>query len=142
MLTVVIGPPTSGKTTYVAERAQPGDIVVDHDRLAEALGSPHSHNHPPQVHLVALAARRAAITEALARHRAGARVWIIHTHLTTAGVRRYEAAGAQVVAMPYDPVVLHRRINDAGRASELHGVVDRWQPVADPFAYGRTSEQW
>jgi predicted kinase len=34
MLTVVIGPPAGGKSTWVLERAKPGDIVVDFDRLA------------------------------------------------------------------------------------------------------------
>jgi hypothetical protein len=37
MLTVVVGPPAGGKSTWVLERAGPGDIVIDFDRLAVAL---------------------------------------------------------------------------------------------------------
>lgn len=46
-LTVVIGPPAAGKTTYVLAHARPGDIVVDLDRLANALtcGGTDSHRH-------------------------------------------------------------------------------------------------
>ena len=33
----VIGPPCASKTTWVLEHMQPGDIIVDYDRLADAL---------------------------------------------------------------------------------------------------------
>ena len=33
----VIGPPCAGKTTWALEHMQPGDIIVDYDRLADAL---------------------------------------------------------------------------------------------------------
>ena len=36
-VTVVTGPPCSGKTTYVNGHAQPGDLIVDWDVLAVAL---------------------------------------------------------------------------------------------------------
>lgn len=67
MLTVVIGPPAAGKSTWVLERAKPGDIVIDFDRLAVALsatgGDPH--DHPPAVAAVTRAARTAAIEAAI-----------------------------------------------------------------------------
>ncbi len=36
---LVCGPPASGKTTYVAKRAQPGDVVIDLDDILESLGA-------------------------------------------------------------------------------------------------------
>lgn len=33
-LTILCGPPCSGKTTYIAERSKPGDIVIDIDVIA------------------------------------------------------------------------------------------------------------
>ena len=62
---VIYGPPGSGKTTYVAQRRAPHDIVIDLDALAEALGSPDTHNHPNHIRQVAGAARAAAIRKAL-----------------------------------------------------------------------------
>ena len=40
MLTVVTGLPGAGKAAYVAEHKDPGDIVIDFDLIAEAIGSP------------------------------------------------------------------------------------------------------
>lgn len=66
MLTVVIGPPAGGKSTWVRERAKPGDIVIDFDLLACALTGPGGdpHDHTPAVAAVTKAARRAAIDAA------------------------------------------------------------------------------
>ncbi len=63
MLTVVIGPPAGGKSTWVMEQAKAGDIVIDFDRLAVALSGPGAdpHDHPPYLVAVTQAARTAAI---------------------------------------------------------------------------------
>lgn len=37
---VVTGPPCSGKSTYVDEHANRGDLVIDLDRIAYAVGYP------------------------------------------------------------------------------------------------------
>ncbi|MFC3238240.1 HNH endonuclease, partial [Streptomyces nitrosporeus] len=66
VVTLVCGPPCSGKTTYVRDRAQGGDLVVDWDALAQALGSPHPWDHPaPLTPFIAEA--RDAVTARLAR---------------------------------------------------------------------------
>lgn len=54
----VIGPPCSGKSTFVAERRQPGDLVVDWDDLAVALGSPDPHTHAEWLKGIVAEARR------------------------------------------------------------------------------------
>ena len=36
-VTVISGPPCSGKTTYIQDHAEPGDLIVDWDVLAVAL---------------------------------------------------------------------------------------------------------
>lgn len=43
---LVAGPSCAGKTTYIAEQQQPGDIVLDFDAIARELGSPASWLHP------------------------------------------------------------------------------------------------
>ena len=45
-VTIVAGPPCGGKSTYVARRAKPGDVVVDFDMIARRLGSPARWIHP------------------------------------------------------------------------------------------------
>lgn len=44
-VTLVTGPPCSGKSTYAHQRAQPGDLVVCVDSLAQAAGSIAAHGH-------------------------------------------------------------------------------------------------
>jgi 5-methylcytosine-specific restriction protein A len=45
-VTLIIGPPCSGKTTWVQHHAQPGDLIIDWDQLAIQAGSPVPHDHP------------------------------------------------------------------------------------------------
>lgn len=73
-VTLVWGPPCSGKSTYVDDHREPGDVVIDYDRIAQALGSPHSHNHPPTIVGMARTLMRAA-TSAL--DSTSGRVWVV-----------------------------------------------------------------
>ena len=55
MIHVVVGPPASGKSTYVDEHAAENEVKVDFNRIAQAFGSgiPHGSvrrkvgGHPP-----------------------------------------------------------------------------------------------
>jgi predicted kinase len=124
VLTVVTGPPCSGKTTHVRAHAQPGDIVIDYDQMAQALGSPTTHDHPSAVAYVTRAARQAAIRAALGCHRRGARVWIIDTEPSPGRRRQYAEAGAEVVTLLAPAEELHRRAAD--RPQAWHAAIDRW----------------
>ncbi len=44
-VTLVCGPPCGGKTHYVTDHAQPGDLIACIDQLAQQAGSPTAHNH-------------------------------------------------------------------------------------------------
>jgi hypothetical protein len=68
---IVTGPPAAGKTTWVEQHAQPGDITVDYDHIAATLtpGPPREFTQQSShVTAIARATRRAAVDEAL-RHR-------------------------------------------------------------------------
>ncbi len=129
MLTVVTGPPCSGKTTYVREHAEPGDIVIDFDILAEAIGSPDSHSHPDPIRYVTAVMRRSAVTAAVRQHMTrDARVWIVETSLRSRA-HLYEIAKATIVTLGGDPAELHRRAH-AERPRRWHKLIDEWQPHA------------
>jgi hypothetical protein len=131
VLTVVTGPPCSGKSTYAWSRAQPGDIVIDFDRIAQAIGSGDPHDHPNPVRWTAIAMRKAGITAAIEQHRRGATVWIVQTTIAPADMLRYVNVGAEVVALDVDSAELHRRA-DAERPAKWHDLIDRWTPTSIP----------
>lgn len=59
-VTLVYGPPCGGKTTWVAERSRPGDVVLDFDDIARQYGSKRQWRHDPAI---------AAQAESVMRHR-------------------------------------------------------------------------
>lgn len=122
MLTIVTGPPCAGKTTYVSEHAQPGDIIIDFDALAQALGSPPHHYSAAQAAITRYA-RAAAIKIAITWHLRGARVWITECEPSPARWQQYARARAIHVPVAADPGELHRRISE-GRPPAMHAVAD------------------
>ncbi len=78
-VTLVCGPPLSGKSTLVRKRAKRGDLIVDFDALGAAVsGQPH-HQLPHHL-LPYAAAARDAVLERIAERRGGAEppaVWVI-----------------------------------------------------------------
>ena len=96
MVTVVVGPPCAGKSTYVGARMAEGDVAVDYDLLARALGSRRAHEAPRPVADVAFHARAAAVDRVLSR---GYDAWIIHARPSPADVARYRSEGCRLVLL-------------------------------------------
>jgi uncharacterized protein len=125
VLTVVTGPPCSGKSTYVREHAAAGDIVVDFDVIAQALGSPVSHGHGDFHRRVTFAARDAAIRESLALHRRGAVVWVVDSRPSAPRRRQYNVAHARFVNLSATAEELHARAS-ACRPEGWHALIDEF----------------
>lgn len=124
-LFVVIGPPAGGKSTWVREHAQPGDITIDYDALANTL-TPYaegSHEHTPNVKKVTKAARQAAID--IAVKLVDTDVYIIHSTPSAALLQQYTAHGAQIITVdPGQPIVLERAKHE--RPWWMQGAIKRW----------------
>lgn len=124
VITVITGPPCSGKTRHARQHATPGDLVIDFDAIAQALGSTSAHDHPPWLREITAAAWAAAVRRATdyPRHR----TWIIDSRPTPARQQDYARAGAKIVALTADAAELHRRADADGRPAAAHAAIDEF----------------
>lgn len=120
------GPPCAGKSTYVAQQAAPGDLVVDADDLARRLGSPRRWFHddrfrvPAQEHWWSLAA---GVGDDPA-----ARAWVIRCAASAAGRQQLAdlVDATEVVVLLPAPEVLIRRAAARPQRSRTWALIVRW----------------
>lgn len=94
MITVVIGPPCAGKSSYVQQNSTPGDLIIDFDSLATAFGSTSRYDTPLSMRRVVQSARRAAISQVLMG--AVENAWVIDTDPDRGMLAQYRRAGATI----------------------------------------------
>ena len=121
MIRIVMGPPCGGKSTYVSERAEKGDLIIDYDLIAKALGAPISHAADGIIKQAAFDARESAILRALDAPKENS--WIIHTSPTKEHIERYEAVGAEFVELdPGRETCLERAKTDERPQQTFDGI--------------------
>jgi predicted kinase len=130
MITVITGPPCSGKTTYARQHAQPGDVIIDFDVIAKALGSTAYHDHDPRIREITAAAWSAAVDRTLAITRTGITAWIIDARPTPRRRQQYRRARARVATLTATAEELHRRADaDSQDAEFRHRAIDAYTAV-------------
>lgn len=125
-LYVITGPPAAGKTTWVAERAKVGDVVVDMDRIAQALTAEGAdyHRYGRDLRTVAQGARYGAIAAAL-KVSDRIDVYVIETQPSEQALARYLGHGARVVRVDPGRDVVIARCREQ-RSPTVLAAVDRW----------------
>jgi hypothetical protein len=141
-LTVVIGPPASGKSTWVKERARVGDVVIDFDRLACALTADGAdgHNHAGSVLKVAFATWRAAVDAAL-QASAHQKVYLIHSLPAEDVLKKYAGWGAEIVTVDPGREVVESRCRKL-RPARSFDAVARWYKAIEPPENLETTREW
>ena len=124
-VTLVCGPPCGGKNTYVAEHAQPGDLVVDLDALITALGGNGGHDHPAALLPLAFDARDAVMARLWSGRHEVQRAWVISCAPTRRERAPFRMRGARVVMVKADRDVLLKRA-DVERPTGWPSYVDNW----------------
>lgn len=122
-LHVVIGPPCSGKSSYVASHAKAGEVRIDFDLIAQALGSDVPHGSTGGIRSAAFSARQGAIDRCIDD---GIPAWVIHTNPSEEQMARYEDAGAEFIEMDADLETCLQRAEEDGRPPETFAVIREW----------------
>lgn len=133
-VTVVAGPPGAGKSRYVKERAQPGDLILDWDALYVALSGLPEHSRPDEgqgagVTWYATHLFEAAIEKLTTNPEHLNAVWVITSSLE----RRQDLPsrlGARLVVLGSDPQECKQRLRDRGGSEAMFekaaACVDAW----------------
>lgn len=123
-VTVVTGPPAAGKTTHVRQHAQPGDVIIDYDLIANALSGQDAdnHEHPAHIQTVTKAARQAALDAAI---KTSARTWLIHATPSPKQQADYTARGANIITIDPGKDVVMKRIK-AERPERMAKAAGQW----------------
>lgn len=133
MIHVVTGHICSGKSTYVKSQAKRGDVVIDYDRIALALGPEDTpqHDYPEAIRALAAFVRQAAIDDAMSLAKRGrlANVWIIHAYPSDSELMKYRRAGARIIEVECDEKTLIER---AEKQRPLHARIELQRRLATP----------
>lgn len=135
-IVLVAGPPGAGKSTLVRERAGPGDVVVDYDRLAQALGSPVSHGHGN--HDAVMAARNSLLRKLRRGELEAPVAWIVSSNPDAESMFPHHEL---VLVDPGEDEAL-RRCGEAGRPPEWRGLVVDWYRRRRPAEVASASREW
>ena len=136
-VTLVCGPPGAGKTSYVMARAEHGDLILDVDRLFEALSGLPAYDTPDELLPFVMEARNAVLKRLARRHKVR-HAWVV---MCGANVRERQALRdllrAEVVVLEVAADECVRRITaDArrqGRGDMWKGLVEEWWREYGPW---------
>ncbi len=128
-ITVVWGPPASGKSTFVAEHRSDNSLTFDFDKVMQALsGLPPHHKNPSLIGLVLQI--REVLVQALFTSLGVDDVWIITTRVKVGLMDALEGLDVQYHRMDTDKeTCLERVASDPDRADvaeEMCSVIEEW----------------
>ena len=121
-ITVVAGPPCSGKTTYVEQNKGPADLVIDLDALAYALGAPSTHERHPALLPFIFEARDAVLKRMMKPHDIP-HVWVIRTAPKNKERREWWQANVIVIETPKDICLQRAKDN---RPPHFPNLIEDW----------------
>jgi 5-methylcytosine-specific restriction protein A len=122
-VTLVAGPPCSGKNAYVTEHRGPRDLVVDLDALRVALGGGELHDTDGRAWMPFVWAARDAVM-----HRLGERHQLEHAWIIACAPKPWQrttVSGARIVVLDTPADVCHQRAT-AERPDLWHHLIDEW----------------
>lgn len=122
-LVLVCGPPGAGKSTYVADRLSPGDLVWDHDAVFAAISGQPLHSRPPGFQPVLLALR--TTVSSVADTWPGT-VWFILSAPTPGERAQWQDADAQVVVLLTSPDLCAKACRGRPPGVDWDAAITQW----------------
>jgi hypothetical protein len=126
-ITLVYGPPGAGKSTWVQQHAQPGDLIVDYDLIGTALGSPDRATHQ-RMHAAINAARNAVLNQIRKAEHGATAVWIVSTNPNACAMFPHHEA----IYLHPGRDVAYQRAADGGRTDGALALIDGWTEGRSP----------
>jgi hypothetical protein len=120
-IVLVTGPPSAGKTAYVAENAGPDDFVVDYDAIATALGS-DSRATTHGWHEVINAARNTVLEKITAGRIDAPKIWIVSANPSAESLFPFH----EVVRLDPGLPEVRRRAAELGRPESVLAFQSEW----------------
>ena len=137
-INVVLGPPVAGKSEYVKSHAKNGNVIVDYDLIAKAMGSRVAHDSTGSVRIVALESRKTAIERILRGLDDDA--WIIHTNPQSEVMQAYVDAGAKFTMLDPGKNEALRRARAGERPASTIDAIEAWY-ANPPVIPGKSNGQ-
>lgn len=128
---IVYGPPLSGKTTFVKDRSMRGDIIVDMDRLYEAVSMQSAYDKPDNLLANVRAVQSLLIDNIKTRYGKWYNAWIIGGYADKYQREKLcDDLGAELIFMNVSKDECIARLNmDTDRLSvktEWAGYIEKW----------------
>lgn len=133
MLYVITGPPCAGKSTWVRDRAKPGDLVIDLDRIALSLTSEDTPHHQYPAHIRALAIKtRSSLIPAALRVSRQLDVYLVHAKPSNKQLGLYLRHHANIIELTASLDVLLARAAQERPSWVAPMIVDWWKEDEQP----------
>lgn len=130
IVTLICGPPCSGKSRYIREHSQPGDLLIDFDSIMAALSGDEHHQHHEHLRPLAFDARDAILKRLWSGRHEIERAWYIVSAPTEKDRRYYRLHGCRIVMMMADRDTLRARAQ-AERPTAWLNYIDQWLDTYD-----------
>tara|TARA_B100000029_G_C17555448_1_gene951547 strand:- start:597 stop:1730 length:1134 start_codon:yes stop_codon:yes gene_type:complete len=131
-VTLVYGPPCGGKSTYVEQMAQPGDLILCSDRLHQALSGLEAHNHDQHITHYVRTAYDSVLRDLQKPQPKNTRAFILAGAPTVAQRNEFASTATATHLVYADRETCHERAKEAGRPEDWHRYIDRWHDTYEP----------